>query len=110
LMQDSPQALRELDIYQENHEKLRNAAYVASAGIVAALVGVLISHPPFYNGQVRPGGYFVLGGAIITANSFIYGLSVLKSNETHLGRAVDNFNSVHPDNPIELQFSTQLNF
>ena len=93
-------------------DKLRYAAFVGSAGLLAMIVGLIISRPPQdpSSGALRPGGYFVFGGGFVTANALIYGLSVVKTNESHLGRAVDYYNNAHPDDPIQLQFSTKVNF
>ncbi len=112
LLKDVPSALFELDTYQENREKIKVASYLGTAGILAMILGVLISRPPFDrdNGSIKPGGYVLLGGGILAGNSLIYGLSLVKTNESHLRNAVGYYNAAHPDDPIELQFSTRVNF
>lgn len=112
IMQDVPAAIAELNTYQENLSKIRLTAYVTSACVIGFLAGILISHPPVdpATNALRPGAYVMLGSAGIAFNSIIYGLSVQKTNETHLGNAVDLYNAARPDQPIELRFSTKVNF
>lgn len=111
LMQDVPNALAELDQYQSNQKQIKVAAYLGSLGLLVALAGILIK-PPFdkVSGAPLAGGFVILGGLGLSVNSFIYGLSLMKANEAHIGTAVDLFNSAHPDRPIQLQFSAQINF
>ena len=112
IMRDVPPALAELDIYQANQNKIRNVAYVGTAGLLTIILGSVVTRTPFdpVTGSPRFGGYAILGGALAVVNSLIYGLSMVKVNESHLGRAVDHFNQAHPDSPIELKFSTEVNF
>jgi hypothetical protein len=118
ILQDTPAAVAELDTYQHNRRTLRSAAYVASAGLLVALVGFFATRgdnnfrdfSPGGNGALRPAAYLMLGGAALAAGSFVYGFTVYKTNETHLGNAVSEFNKTHPGNPIELQFSTGISF
>jgi hypothetical protein len=112
LMHDVPSALEELDLYQENLKKIKTAAYVGTAGILAMIVGVIMSRPPFdpNSGAARPGAYVMMVGLAAGVNSMIYGFSLVKTNEAHLGNAVQYYNAAHPDRAIELQFSTNVNF
>jgi hypothetical protein len=112
LMSDVPSALSELDMYQANLKKMKLAAYIGTAGILVIIAGIVISRPIVdpSSGALKPGGYVALSGFGISLNSLIYGLSIKKTNEGHLGNAVEYFNAAHPDRPIELQFSTQVNF
>lgn len=112
IISDVPSAVTELDTYQRNRQNVRTAAYVGSIGLLVALGGLLLSRSfTDANGdltntgkQVR--GYTLGGGLALTGISLIYGLSILTTNETHLQNAVTNFNQVHTDHPIELQFTT----
>lgn len=112
IISDVPPALQELDTYQTNRQNVRTAAYVGSVGLLIALGGLLVSRS-FTDSQnnltdtgTKIRGYTLAGGLGLTGISFIYGLSILTTNESHLEHAVTNFNHVHPDNPIELQFTT----
>jgi len=112
LMRDLPYALSELDIYRENQRKIRIAGFAGTVGILAAIAGVMVSHPILdpVSGSIRRGGFISLAGLAITANSLIYGLSMMKANEVHVANAVQYYNSVHPEQPIELEFSTHIDF
>lgn len=110
ILQDSPEALKELNEYQETRRRVRSLAYVGSVGLGIAALGLIGSRA--YEGGtkivVRNIGVFT--GLSIAAGSFIYGYSTLQSNEEHLGRAMQLHNKAHPDHPIELQFSTGVSF
>lgn len=112
IMSDVPAAIAEMDRYQENRRHIKIASYVGSVGVLAMLVGIIISRPPVDpgSGSVRPGGYVLFSGFGVFANSLLYGLNVARTNQAHLGNAVNYYNAAHPDTPIELQFSTHLNF
>ena len=112
LFADVPSALAELDAYQANLKKMKLAAYIGTAGILVIIAGIVISRPIVDpgSGALKPGGYVALGGFGLSLNSLIYGFSLKRTNEIHLGNAVQYFNAAHPDRPIELQFNTQINF
>jgi hypothetical protein len=112
LMKDVPSAIAELDRYQDNLKNLRNAAYFGTAGLLAIVVGIVMSRPPFEQGSgtPKPGAYVMMVGLGVSINSMIYALSLSKTNETHLNNAVNAYNAAYPDRAIELQFSTQINF
>jgi hypothetical protein len=112
IMHDVPSAIAELDIYQDNLKKVQYAAYFGTGGLLTVVGGALISRPPVdpSSGALKPGGYIMLAGAVVILNSLLYGLSLVKTNESHLSNAVNYYNSAHPERPIELQFSTQVNF
>ncbi len=112
LMKDVPYAQSELDIYRENRQKIRLAGFTGTVGVLAMLTGAIVSHPILdpQSGSIRPGGLITLAGLAITANSLIYGLSMMRANEVHIGNAVQYYNSVHPGQPIELEFSTHIDF
>ncbi len=116
VVQDTPSAVNELDTYQDNRRSIRNAAYVGSVGLLSALAGLLISRQFTDSaGNISSTGSSIrnimgIGGFSLFGGSLIYALTVVKTNESHLGAAVQNFNTAHPDHPIELQFSTGLSF
>ena len=110
ILQSVPSALSELNQYQENRQQVKLAAYFGSLGLLSAVVGVIMNHPPFINGEIKPGGYAVLGGLGLGISSFIYGFTALHANESHLEKAVQNYNVVNPQAPILLQFSTGIQF
>ncbi len=110
IIQDVPSALAELDLYQVNQERVKWTAYLGTLGLLVGIAAFVFGRPAFDSGAPTLGGYFMLGGLGLTANSWIYGLSLQKVNESHLGRAVEYFNVAHPEQPITLEFSTQIHF
>lgn len=119
LMEDVPAAITELDAYQSNRQQVRMAAYFGTLGILAMITGLVIGRigasknsPAFdpVSGSPNLGGWVLIGGLGLTVNSLIFGISVGRTNEAHVGNAVQNFNQVHPDRPIELKFTTEVNF
>ena len=109
ILQEVPSALEELDIYQWNKRTLNRTAYLSSLGLVVALIGYVVNRPAFQDGTIKPGGYLILSGLGLSASSFAYGLSINQANESHLKKAIENFNQARPDQPIELQISTSFN-
>lgn len=116
IIQDVPAAISELDAYQRNRRTLRKTAYVASLGVLAMIAGYFATHATgngkFRNDDtsLRTLSYLVVGGAVLTAGSFIYGFTLYKTNESHLGNAINEFNQARPNTPIEIQFSTGIRF
>ena len=112
LLSDVPAALAELDAYQESRKSLKNVAYAGTGGLALMTTGMIISRPPFEpnTGQIRPGGYLIILGALLGVGSLVYGLSHVNVNDSHLQRAVQFYNQVHPEEPIELKFSTEFHF
>lgn len=112
IIQDVPRALYELDTYQANRARLKSVAYVGTAGLLAIVAGIFVSHPPFNrdSGSPQVGKFVSIGGGALAVGSLIYGLSLVKTNEAHVSQAVDYYNSAHPNDRIELQFSTRINF
>lgn len=115
ILEAVPDAVAELDRYQANRGRIRTAAYVGTAGLVAMALGTLISARFFENGTPTDTSNLIrnaslIGGAGIMVGSFAYALSYGTENERHLGRAVEIYNNARPHKPIELQFSTQLQF
>jgi hypothetical protein len=111
LMEDVPEAVAELDIYQENRRNMRYAAYLGTVSILTMIAGTLVSRPPFdaNSGAIRPGGFLLLLGLVGGVNAVVWGFTASNSNERHIGNAVNYYNGAHPNRPIELQFSTQIN-
>ncbi|OFZ54925.1 MAG: hypothetical protein A2428_00545 [Bdellovibrionales bacterium RIFOXYC1_FULL_54_43] len=126
IIEDVPEAIAELNIYQRNQRNLRTAAYVGSTGLVIAAIGMFIkqrysdsskdlatSDPATaqsYSSKADLLQALVYTGLGLTAGTVIYGISLLRTNETHLGNAVRHYNSANPAHPIELQFTTEIAF
>ncbi len=109
ILSSVPPAINELNLYQANRRKVTTLAYVASAGLVLALASRLIPQSP-EGTLVSARDVTLIGGLGVAGGSLLYGLSFLRTNETHLGNAVEYYNRAHPRDPIELQFSTGITF
>lgn len=114
-LENIPQALAELELYQKNRAELGKAAYVGSLGLFVAIAGSLLSlqyrqdgNPTNTSISIR--NISMIGGAGIMIGSFISTISFIKTNETHIGNAVNFYNQAHPESPIELQFNTGIQF
>ncbi len=112
IIKDIPNAVVELDLYQKNREKIRTAAYFGAVGLLVGVIGVLVSHPPFdqNTGVLKPGGYALFGGGLLTVGSFIYGLVAVNQNESHLTQAIQHYNTAYPEDPIKIQVTTGIDF
>ena len=110
ILQDVPASLTELNLYQRNRNQVKTLGYYSSIGLGLTALTYLVSRSLDGNTglNVRRVGFSV--GLSLAAGSFIYGFSLLKTNEQHLGRAVEAHNQAHPESPIELQFSTGIQF
>lgn len=127
IIEKVPEAVAELNQYQKNRLKIRNAAYVGTAGLAIILFGSVVSSlirsktttPSAAPSDADKGTHdladaiatgSIVTGSAVTAGSLVYGLSFIQANESHLHRAVDHFNRAHPDSPIELKFTTLIYF
>jgi len=115
ILQETPEALEKLDLYQKNRRKVRFAAYTGTAGLVIAFTNGLIAKL-FVPKERRSDRHRVEDtetavrwtGIGISVGSLIYGVSYLKSNEQNLNEAIVRFNTAHPDRPIEVLFKTEF--
>jgi len=114
IMSETPSAIEELDLYQNNRRKVKYAAYTGTAGVAIAVTNTLIaklfvSNDPGRAGERRSTATAIRWSGIgLSVGSVIYGLSYLRSNETHLNNAIIRFNESHPGKPIEVLFSTDF--
>ena len=116
IIEDTPPAVSELDQYQANRRNIRTAAYVGTIGLAIMALGFVASRQWTQdNGELNSKGQLVrnltfYGGLGLTFGTVVYGISILQTNEAHLGNAVKLHNDAHPDRPIELQFTTGISF
>ena len=127
ILQPVPEAIAELNVYQQNRRDIRKAAYMGSAGLLIATVAFLVAQnyrdsaaKAVTIGDVtaqqaqtdKANIYKALawGGLGLTGGTVIYGVSLLRTNELHLGNAVQKYNDARPDDPIQLQFTTGITF
>lgn len=110
----TPDSISALDRYQKNRRSIRFAAYTGTTGIAIALLSAPIASLFVKNDATHVTQYKRAqditrwGGIGITAGSVLYGLSVLKTNESNLDYAILRYNQTHPDKPIEILFQTKF--
>jgi len=97
LFEPVPEAISALNLYQHNRRNLKTAAYVGTAGIVIG-AWVWLAARMFFT---RPGtseatdtgilfrNLAGVSGLSISAGAVVYGLTLTRTNERNLGRAVD---------------------
>jgi hypothetical protein len=98
-----PESLADLDDYQHTQRMLTTTAYIGSVGLVVLLAGLL-------GGGGTGKKIMYLGGGGLFLGSIAYGLAALRTNESKLGDAIEEFNRARPNDPIQLQFNTGIIF
>ena len=111
ILKDVPAAVAELDQYQHQKAKIRRLAYAGGVGLGMILAGFLASRLTKNAETSRDFRVMGIGGGgIVIAISLLSGLASLNSTSEHLGNAVKEYNQARPSDPIELQFSTGIEF
>jgi hypothetical protein len=110
ILSSDSQSLSELDLYQSNRRKVRIGAYAGTAAVLIALGSVIMANQFGGATRTRIRTYGLIGGLGIAIGVGIFSLAILRTNESHLQKAVDHYNSGHPDDKVVLQFSTGLLF
>lgn len=104
---NNPEAIKELDLYQSNRKKIRAGAYIGSAGLLFVLGNSVFSKlfyrqdPEKTKKQEALASTLRLTGLAVSVGTVLYGISFLKSNESHLNRAIDLYNEKNPNRKIE---------
>lgn len=106
-VEDVPESLREIEKYQNLRGRIKTAAFVGSGAGLVALTGLIVG---FSNTFIVSGRSLFLIGAATAVGSFIYSIGQLHSNESHLEKAVQYHNVEHPEQPVDLLFSTGFHF
>lgn len=106
-----PEANQYLDQYQHNREKAKLSAYTGTFGLLLLLIAPAMSRS-FFSAPSRDKAFEIaqITGIAIAAGGFVYGFTLLRANESLIPKAVDTFNSVKKDDPIELRFSAGWKF
>ncbi len=107
LLTHVPDAVAELNSYQDGRRRLDSTVYIASVGIAMLVVGLFSSS--FFEGEtenmIRRVG--ILGGLTLAGGTAAYAFIRLRANESHIGSAVEKYNQAYPEKKIELQFSAE---
>ncbi len=107
ILEEVPEAVAELNAYQDNRRTLRNCAYIGSIGVLSFIIGNVLRDKVF----VKDGfthQFLTYGGLGVAGTSLIYGFAVTQRNEAHIGNAVQYYNNARPDRPIQILFNTDF--
>jgi hypothetical protein len=112
IVENTPDALDELEQYQSGRNSIKFAAYTGSTGLAMVIFSGLLADVFVSESKSDQNARAVKivrwGGAGLAIGSIVYGLSHLRSNEDHLHRTILNYNIAHPDRPIEILFKTEF--
>jgi len=109
-VQTVPEANSILDDYQSVRNKSKISAYTGTFGVVMFLFSNTIAKQFSAANQDSVRGALRVGGLSIATGGFFYSFMLLRSNEKLIPQAVDAYNKVKPNDPVELQFSTGWSF
>lgn len=105
-----PEAIGELNIYQENRRSLNKYAYTTTIGLALILAGQFTKNLTGSMEGIAVRNIMWAIGIPLTVGSVGFAFHLLNTNEEHLGNAVHLYNTAHPKDPIELQFTTGVSF
>lgn len=110
IFKDTPDAIEELNDYQRTRDLVHDFRYVGGGGLLLAAAGLIFGKLVDGGTAVVIRNVSVIGGLTVAAGSFVTSLALIRTNERKLGRAVQHYNDAHPEDPVELQFSTGFQF
>lgn len=108
IISESPTAIDQLNAYQRNRRNIQKLAYVGSAGLGLAAIGLLVRRLSDSSQAIAVRNVAGIIGFSTAAFSFSYGLIRLRDNEKHLLSAISIHNQEHADRQIEVNFTTSL--
>ena len=111
ILDQTPEALAELEAYQAGRRRIRNLAYFGTGGLLLAFLGPSVARliPDSKTSSVLS-SILSVSGVGLAGGVVLFGGVTLRNNENHLSRAVELYNQANPKDPIELQFSTSFSF
>jgi hypothetical protein len=110
-MKSVPSATSILDQYQSNRQKSRISAYTGTFGGLIAFFAPAISRS-FFAPASRESALTAIRytGITLAASGVMYSFTLLRTNESLIPKAVENYNRQKKDDPIELRFTTGWKF
>jgi hypothetical protein len=106
-----PKAKELLEQYESNRNKSIITAYTGTLGLLLFLFAGPISQRFSAGSQASVKSAANLGGLTLMAGSFLYGFTLLRTNEYLIPRAVDAYNQqAKPNDQITLQFTAGFGF
>jgi len=110
IISSMPTAIEQLNSYQNNQLRVKNATYLGSIGIGLTLAGLLTQTILSNSTGDSIQKATLYGGLGLALGSTAYSIYIIKTNDSFLNRAVDNFNSNNQNNTIELRIKTEAWF
>jgi hypothetical protein len=106
-----PESVALLDQYQKDRRNLKNLAYVGSAGLVTLLLTqYAVSRITDASARTLVQTLGTATGAGLLAGGLVWGLVVVYRSDGRLEEITRIYNAKRPDDPIQLQFSTEVKF
>ncbi len=109
-LRDDPEAYALLEHYESNRRRARISAYTGSLGLGLMIFSPMIARWVTQTDTQSVQATLRTVGLAITAGGFIYGFTVLRTNEALIPKAVETYNKNHPNQPIELLFEAGWRF
>ena len=110
ILDRSPKALKQLQMYQEKQTSIDAAAYLGTIGLAIALGGHFLGKRFKGKQKSQIQTISMISGLSITAGSLIYSFGSMHSSKSHLKKAVEIYNENHPKTPIELKLEAGVRF
>jgi len=101
-----PEALEELNQYQKNRRAVKMSAYAGTAGLILFLGSAILSNEFSGSTQKTIRTLGLISGLGVGLGFTAYSLITLRTNESHLEKAVNYYNQKNPEKAITLHFST----
>ncbi len=109
-VRDVPEANKILEDYQSARIRSRISAYTGTLGLFLVIFSGPLgnqfnkSNPASLTSTLR------FSGMALAAGGFIYSITLIRTNDSLIPRAVQTYNRAKPDDPIELKFTTGWSF
>ncbi|MCM0605223.1 MAG: hypothetical protein KA715_03975 [Xanthomonadaceae bacterium] len=107
-IQEYPDAITQLDLYQKNSNNLTKAATIGTLGLIA----IILANNLLSDRNIGQTGRDVAryGGGGLLVGAAIFSFLTIRTNEGHLNQAVEMHNQHAPNSPIELKFNSGFVF
>lgn len=110
ILAKTPEALAKLDSYQNTRKNVQNLRYLSALGLAMMGTGFILSKTMDSDNKVAVRNILVTSGLAISAGTFIWGLTLIRQNESKLTEATEIYNRANPKDPLEIQVTTGVTF
>lgn len=107
-IQEYPAAIAQLNLYQKNTGNLTKAATVGTLGLVAMILANNLLRASNVGQTTEDIARYAGGGLLIGAA--IFSFITIRTNESHLNKAVEIHNQNNSTTPIDLKFNSGFVF